>query len=39
MEMGIENHRCNFFYRFSIGSVGKQSIYDFEHKKIPFQKK
>ncbi|SCL95980.1 Uncharacterized protein BCB44BAC_02680 [Bacillus cytotoxicus] len=30
---------ATFFTDFSIGCVGKQSIYDFQHKKFPFQKK
>ncbi|ABS22604.1 hypothetical protein Bcer98_2359 [Bacillus cytotoxicus NVH 391-98] len=29
---------ATFFTDFSIGCVGKQSIYDFQHKKFPFQK-
>jgi len=30
---------ASFFTGFSIGCVGKQCIYDFQHKKFPFQKK
>ncbi len=29
---------ATFFYRLSIGCVGKQSIYDFQHKKVSISK-
>ena len=36
--MGIKIVGATFFTGFSIGCVGKQCIYDFQHKSFPFRK-
>ncbi len=38
-QWGLKIFGATFFTGFSIGCVGKQCIYDFQHKKFPFQKK
>ncbi|MBU4642581.1 hypothetical protein [Bacillus toyonensis] len=38
-QWGLKIIGATFFTGFSMGCVGKQSIYDFQHKKLPFQKK
>ncbi|MGA4501124.1 hypothetical protein ACPC0Q_27010 [Bacillus bombysepticus] len=38
-QWGLKIVGATFFTGFSIGCVGKQCIYDFQHKKFPFQKK
>ncbi|MEK5287971.1 hypothetical protein NSS61_26460 [Bacillus sp. EU54] len=38
-QWGLKIIGATFFTGFSMGCDGKQSIYDFQHKKFPFQKK